>query len=139
MTKYVHDFLRSDVQSKTFGHFEGIQHARFFGRKYFPNGNYNKNGYYSYDEDGNRKSERLIPINILKLPRSRFTPNGFNTLLFRLFDSQMAYTSILFQSPYINSNAEQRYIQQYHLTVKCLPMDHNFFIKVFEDFPSVDF
>ena len=60
MTKYVHDFLRSDVQSKTFGHFEGIQHARFFGRKYFPNGNYNKNGYYSYDEDGNRKSERLI-------------------------------------------------------------------------------
>lgn len=43
----VQNFLRSDVQSRMFGHFDNLQDARFFGKKHFNDGNYNWIGQYS--------------------------------------------------------------------------------------------
>ena len=91
-----------------------------------------------YEEYGHRKMERLELTNILKLPNSRFTPSGFNHFCCKLYQRKMLYTKILFQSPFIESNAEEIFVSEYNLTVQCLPMDHNFFTKVFEDFPIIE-
>ena len=56
------DFLRSDVQSKTFGHFVNIEHARRLGKNFFPDGNYNTKGCYSatYVTTGRGKDAKCI-------------------------------------------------------------------------------
>ena len=63
-----------------------------------------------YDEYGHRKMERLELTNILKLPNSRFTPSGFNHFCCKLYQRKMLYTKILFQSPFIESNAEEIFV-----------------------------
>lgn len=85
----------------------------------------------------------LKPVNILKLPRSRFTPNGFITMLQGPSMSGVKCNKIIFQSPYISNAHEDRIYSSistvdhigFNPTLRCLRMGRNFFRKVFEDFP----